>query len=92
MASKPSQVLLSLSRELSSSEFSKFLEKEVYPLLDSLPITKRTSFLKVLEERARNSIVDYRAKEDQLWKKIRALEKHIDNNWKNGYEEQASFS
>jgi hypothetical protein len=80
MALKPSQVLLSLFSELSSSEFSKFLEKEVYPLLDSLPITKCPSFLKVLEEWMHNSIVEYRAKEDQLWKKIRALEKHIDNN------------
>jgi hypothetical protein len=83
MASKPSQ-----AREMSPSEFSKLLEKQVYPLLDTLPATKRARLLEVLEERTRKSVVDYRAKEKVLLKKV---EKHIDDNWKNGYEEQASF-
>ena len=68
MASKPSQ-----AREMSPSEFSNFLE-QVY-LLDTLPATKRARLLEVLEERTRKSVVDYRAKEKVLVKK---MGKHID--------------
>jgi hypothetical protein len=91
MASKPSQTLQTLSREMSPSEFSKLLEKQVYPLLDTLPAAKHARLLEALEERTRKSVVDYRAKEKALLKKVRALEKHIDDDWKNGYEEQVSF-
>jgi hypothetical protein len=78
------ETLFLLAREISPAEFSKLLEKQVYPLLDDLPSMKRANLLKALEERTRKSVVDYKAKDKELWKKIRALEKHVEDNCKNG--------
>lgn len=95
---KPSEVLSSLSSTLPLESFANLIQKYLCPGLDNLSEPERLHIFKVLEsaEKAQSEIskrieaIDYERQGARLEKQLRALQKHVERNWRKGYDEQVS--
>jgi len=95
MAQRPSQVLRSFASSHEHTQFQDLLQKHVYPFLDRLPANERNNLMAVLcnacDMYKGAQLIGYESRSAVISKKLVALEKHVNADWKNGWEDQGNM-
>jgi len=95
----PSAILRALSTSLPPNTFIKLLEKGLYPVLDALPAAHKTDISNALVEVKRDSdeslrklqAIGYDEHKESLEDSVKALNKSVKRDWKDGSEEQGEM-
>lgn len=100
--SDPSTFLRNLSTSIPPDAFIKLLENQLYPVLDSLPPSEKVTLLAAFTRIEHESLeaqksqkrldsIGYEAHRKSLTKGLKDLTKHINRNWKTGWQEQGEM-
>jgi hypothetical protein len=92
MTERPSELLKSLASFHEPPNYLKLLEKHVYPFLDDLPSNQLDSLVAVLTTASNEyegvGLIRYGSRLESITKRLKALVKHVESNWRGGDETQ----
>lgn len=93
---QPSEILNSLSSFHDSETFHELLRDYVWPFLDQLPPDQKANLVKTLESAGTSyrgvGLISYDTHTQSITGDLKALKRHVKDNWRGGYEEQVCIS
>lgn len=96
MTQNPSELLKALSSSLQTHNYLRLLEHYVYPFLDHLPSGEKEFLVAAIAD-ASNAfegirLISFESRSESITKALKALLKHVESNWRGGYETQVCSS